>query len=402
GALTAAHEAGVLHRDVKPDNVLLGRNDRVVLTDFGIAQVEGEQGLTETGAFVGSPEFIAPERVLGQRPGPESDLWSLGVVLYAAVEGMSPFRRSHAPATLQAILSAEPQTPARGSGALGTLIMQLLRKEAAARPSAAEARQALEEVVRPPQPVPTVPTVLTTRLYGQVEAGGGAGIGTGGGEGAGAGAGEAQRGGSRFVPPILHKNRKAQLGLGGVVVLVAAALVLVLMKPFASEGSGLPSGWTVRDEREVVDASLAVPEDYKRVLDDSDEHNQSVTFKDPSGVFTLYFLRAVKDGEDDVTGLKDAVEKQIAYRGSDSQYDYADARSKPEKSAQQGQPAEDVNTTYRPYSSNRDDYIPYLERTHIYVNSDKTEWRLSVTMPAKGEARKTGDKLYQEVVKHLE
>ncbi|MGW3566739.1 protein kinase domain-containing protein [Streptomyces sp. NPDC000941] len=399
GALTAAHEAGVLHRDVKPDNVLLGRNDRVVLTDFGIAQVEGEQGLTETGAFVGSPEFIAPERVLGQRPGPESDLWSLGVVLYAAVEGMSPFRRSHAPATLQAILSAEPQTPARGSGALGTLIMQLLRKDAAARPSAAEARQALEEVVRPPQPVPTV---LTTRLYGQVEAGGGAGIGTGGGEGAGVGAGEAQRGGSRFVPPILHKNRKAQLGLGGVVVLVAAALVLVLMKPFASEGSGLPSGWTVRDEREVVDASLAVPEDYKRVLNDSDEDNQSVTFKDPSGVFTIYFLRAVKDGEEDVTGLKDAVEQQIAYRASDSQYDYADARSKPEKSAQQGQPAEDVNTTYRPYSSNRDDYIPYLERTHIYVNSDKTEWRLSVTMPAKGEARKTGDKLYQEVVKHLE
>ncbi|NUP39049.1 MAG: serine/threonine protein kinase [Streptomyces sp.] len=389
GALTAAHEAGVLHRDVKPDNVLLGRNDRVVLTDFGIAQVEGEQGLTETGAFVGSPEFIAPERVLGQRPGPESDLWSLGVVLYAAVEGMSPFRRSHAPATLQAILSAEPQTPARGS----------LRKDAAARPSAAEARQALEEVVRPPQPAPTV---LATRLYGQVGAGGGAGIGVGVGADAGEGAGEAQSAGSRFVPPILHKNRKAQLGLGGVVVLVAAALVLVLMKPFASEGSGLPSGWTVRDEREVVDASLAVPEDYKRVLDDSDEDNQSVTFKDPSGVFTIYFLRAVKDGEEDVTGLKDAVEKTIAKRESDTQYDYADAHSKRVKSSQQGQPAEDVNTTYRPYSSNRDDYIPYLERTHIYVNSDKTAWRLSVTMPAKGEARKTGDKLYEEVVKRLE
>lgn len=150
GALSAAHEAGVLHRDVKPDNVLLGRGDRVVLTDFGIAQVEGEQGLTETGAFVGSPEFIAPERVLGRHPGPESDLWSLGVVLYAAVEGMSPYRRSSTPATLQAVLSAEPQMPARGSGAFGTLVMQLLRKDPAMRPDATEIRQTLESVSQPP------------------------------------------------------------------------------------------------------------------------------------------------------------------------------------------------------------------------------------------------------------
>ncbi|MEU5607949.1 serine/threonine-protein kinase [Streptomyces sparsogenes] len=384
GALTAAHEAGVLHRDVKPDNVLLGRNDRVVLTDFGIAQVEGEQGLTDTGAFVGSPEFIAPERVLGQRPGPESDLWSLGVVLYAAVEGMSPFRRSHAPATLQAILSAEPQTPARGSGALGTLIMQLLRKDPAARPTAAEARQTLESVVRPPQ---QVPTMLAANPYAQAQGAGGDGR---------------QSAGSRFVPPILHKNRKAQWGLGGVVLAVAAVLVLTLMKPFAGEGSGIPDGWTVRDEREVVAASLAVPEDYKRVLEDSDKDNQSVTFKDPSGVYTIVLIRALKDGEDDVTGLKDAVKKTIATYQDSSQTHWADAKSKSEESTQQGQPAADVNTTYRPFSSNPDDYIPYLDRTHIYVNSDKTHWRLVVNMPAEGEARKAGDKLYEEVVKHLE
>ena len=73
-ALDAAHQAGILHRDVKPDNVMLGSHDRVVLTDFGIAQIEGETNLTDTGGFVGSPEFIAPERVLGQRPGPASDL----------------------------------------------------------------------------------------------------------------------------------------------------------------------------------------------------------------------------------------------------------------------------------------------------------------------------------------
>ncbi len=101
---------------MKPDNVLLGRHDRVVLTDFGIAQIEGETNLTDTGGFVGSPEYIAPERVLGQRPGPASDLWSLGVVLYAATEGVSPFRRSNTPATLQSVLNAAPAPPASAQG----------------------------------------------------------------------------------------------------------------------------------------------------------------------------------------------------------------------------------------------------------------------------------------------
>ncbi|MGW1537347.1 serine/threonine-protein kinase, partial [Streptomyces aureus] len=115
GALEAAHAAGVLHRDVKPDNVLLGPHGRVVLTDFGIARIEGDTSLTDTGGFVGSPEYVAPERVLGVRPGPASDLWSLGVVLYAATEGVSPFRRSNTPATLQSVLNATPA----GGGAAG-------------------------------------------------------------------------------------------------------------------------------------------------------------------------------------------------------------------------------------------------------------------------------------------
>lgn len=131
GALEAAHAAGVLHRDVKPDNVLLGRHDRVVLTDFGIAQIEGETSLTDTGGFVGSPEYIAPERVLGQRPGPASDLWSLGVVLYAATEGVSPFRRSNTPATLQSVLNATPAPPASAQGPLAEVITGLLDKDPA-------------------------------------------------------------------------------------------------------------------------------------------------------------------------------------------------------------------------------------------------------------------------------
>ncbi|MFD3787799.1 serine/threonine-protein kinase [Streptomyces cyaneofuscatus] len=115
-ALAAAHDAGVLHRDVKPDSVLLGTADRVVLTDFGIAQVEGEQRLTETGAFVGSPEYIAPERVLGQHPGPASDLWSLGVVLALVVVLVNPFAGDGPPEGWQVrpeneVLSADVAVP---------------------------------------------------------------------------------------------------------------------------------------------------------------------------------------------------------------------------------------------------------------------------------------------------
>lgn len=142
-ALVAAHEAGVLHRDVKPANVLLGPYGRVVLTDFGIARVEGEQALTDTGAFVGSPEFVAPELALGERPGPGADLWSLGVLLYMATEGVSPFRRDHFAATIQAVISAPPRPPERVDDALGDLVLRLLNKRPGARPEPAEIRRVL-------------------------------------------------------------------------------------------------------------------------------------------------------------------------------------------------------------------------------------------------------------------
>ncbi|MFF5009595.1 protein kinase [Streptomyces phaeochromogenes] len=141
-ALRAAHGAGVLHRDVKPANVLLADDGRVVLTDFGIATVEGDSALTMTGELVGSPEYLAPERALGRNPGPASDLWSLGALLYTAVQGRSPFRRTSPLSTLRAIVDDELPPPHR-AGPLVSVIEGLMRKDPDDRMSAVEAEREL-------------------------------------------------------------------------------------------------------------------------------------------------------------------------------------------------------------------------------------------------------------------
>ncbi|MFI9175680.1 serine/threonine-protein kinase [Streptomyces lincolnensis] len=143
-ALRAAHSAGVLHRDVKPGNVLLGRDGRVLLTDFGIAQIEGDTTITRTGEVVGSVDYLAPERIRGHDPGPSSDLWALGATLYTAVEGRSPFRRTTPLTTMQAVVDEEPAELSDG-GALGPVIAALLHKDPAVRPDAATAEQMLAE-----------------------------------------------------------------------------------------------------------------------------------------------------------------------------------------------------------------------------------------------------------------
>ncbi|WP_306321027.1 MULTISPECIES: serine/threonine-protein kinase [unclassified Streptomyces] len=134
-ALRAAHAAGVLHRDVKPGNVLIASNGQVKLTDFGIAQVEGDSTITRTGEIVGSVDYLAPERVRGNEPGPASDLWALGATLYTAVEGLSPFRRTSPIATMQAVVEDEPEA-LENAGAMGPVIGALLSKEPGVRPDA--------------------------------------------------------------------------------------------------------------------------------------------------------------------------------------------------------------------------------------------------------------------------
>ncbi|MFI0805762.1 serine/threonine-protein kinase [Streptomyces echinatus] len=163
-ALRAAHEAGIQHRDVKPANVLLRPDGRPVLTDFGIAAIRESTALTATGSVIGTPDYMAPERAAGHDGGPASDLWSLGMMLYTAVEGHHPLRRGTTLATLAAVLSEDVPPPVR-AGALRDVLLRVLVRDPAARPDAPELERMLEAAARaaqtptsyplpPPPPVP--------------------------------------------------------------------------------------------------------------------------------------------------------------------------------------------------------------------------------------------------------
>jgi len=142
-ALACAHSAGVLHRDVKPGNVLVGPDDRTVLTDFGIARSLSDPSLTPAGKVLGTPGFTAPERIRGGPASPASDLWSLGATLFTAVEGRGPFERpGGADAITAAVIGGDvPRAPS--AGPLGPVIVALLRSDPDHRPDAASAARLL-------------------------------------------------------------------------------------------------------------------------------------------------------------------------------------------------------------------------------------------------------------------
>jgi serine/threonine protein kinase len=145
-ALRAAHREGIAHRDVKPANILLAE-DRVVLTDFGIATIYDETALTATGQLVGSPAYLAPERINGLPATAAADMWALGVTLYTAVTGESPFQRDTTPATLLAVLNHRPATPAH-AGRLWPLVKGLLEKDPSRRLTVEQSRTLLTNAIR--------------------------------------------------------------------------------------------------------------------------------------------------------------------------------------------------------------------------------------------------------------
>ncbi|GAA1615347.1 serine/threonine protein kinase [Actinoplanes couchii] len=167
--LRAAHRAGLLHRDVKPGNVLLADDGRVVLTDFGLALVAGDAGMTSTGVVLGSPQYLAPERALDHEIGPSADLWSLGATLYAAVEGRPPYVRSSPMTTLAALATELPDAPER-AGELQPALTALLQRDPDRRADAETAKRLLVAATIPGTPRPAdvpvyaEPTFATPKL----------------------------------------------------------------------------------------------------------------------------------------------------------------------------------------------------------------------------------------------
>jgi serine/threonine protein kinase len=173
-ALEAAHDAGIVHRDVKPANVLVAPDGHACLTDFGIATTTGDSSLTTGGALIGSPSYMAPERAYGDEPRPPVDLWSLGATLYAAVEGRPPFARGEAMATMMAVVS-DPPAPMLRAGPLEPILQGLLTKDPAARTDAPRATEQLSAVLTgtragpppaalPPPPPASLPAASVERL----------------------------------------------------------------------------------------------------------------------------------------------------------------------------------------------------------------------------------------------
>ena len=172
-ALGAAHAERILHRDVTPRNVLVGDDGRIVLTDFGIASIQGATALTGTGALIGSPGYMAPERLRGHAAGPESDLWSLGATLYFAAEGRRAYEANEAPVLIGMVLGGE-HGPVRHAGPLEPVLRGLLVKDPAARMTAGDARLRLRTIAegRPPappdrttaDPVPVMGLPLTAQM----------------------------------------------------------------------------------------------------------------------------------------------------------------------------------------------------------------------------------------------
>jgi hypothetical protein len=388
-ALGAAHASGVLHRDVKPANVILGPYDRVVLADFGVAQIEGEAPLTETGVFVGSPGYIAPERVLGRRPGPKSDLFSLGVLLYAAVEGYAPFRRQTPAATLHAVVGATPSEPSQ-AGELAPVINMLLNKDPSARPTVEEAAAELRRVLE--RPTRSFPATTGETGEGSPATG--------------------EHGEGSVATGSAGRRRTLKWAVVAVAGLVTAAGLWLLPSPLdgSSGGTGgggdsrstaarsgaakLPGGWK-RLRTRGLDASVALPGGYEAR---PGKKKGQVHYENSSA--PGYDVTVVREpGQYGVNALDVAHRDLDRIFGDGRAYNSEDATLVP--SSLHGRTASELAMTYR-LNSEGDDAAYHRKRALYYVDGKGAGWSLTLDTKATDDGDNlTGDRLFRGILKHV-
>ena len=311
GALEAAHAQGILHRDVKPSNVLLREDGRVVLTDFGIATFTGDSSITSTGLLLGSPSYMAPERAKGEQPGPPSDLWALGATLFTAVEGRAPFDKGEPLPTLTAVVTGD-QEPYVAAGPLAPVLDGLLEKDPALRTDAATACRGLQQVLdgaATAQPAPRPAAPATTRRNDRTAA---------------FSLGDVAEG-------VRHERRRSHVTLvlaALTVVLLAGVAILVAgnrggspttdAKPGTSTGGGskpaasVPAGWVSHQQD---GWKVAVPASYA-----ASTYRGAPQYKDPKTGRTLRVsTTAPGAGKADAVADRQAQEASFAARHSNYQ-----------------------------------------------------------------------------------
>ncbi|MET7687894.1 protein kinase [Streptomyces sp. NPDC005483] len=340
-ALAAAHDAGIQHRDVKPANVLLRSDGRPVLTDFGIAAIRETTSLTATGSIIGTPDFMAPERISGHEGGSASDLWSLAMMLYTAVEGHHPLRRGSTLATLAAVLNEDVPPPVRAGGALGDVLMSVLVRDPAARPTSAELDRRLAGIEsghtgpvtagRPPTSYPLNPPSDGTAPSYPGSYPGAFVPHTAPLAGAPAGFGPPRfpAGPGQPVTSPVRAGRRARFGpgalLGVSVTSLAGALVLMWwLLPFGGNSGGSGDAANTGASSSAISAPESSGSPTAAPAGRQSKDTTATTLLTPGGIRTAIKALEQESGRDrfgDFTVYDDYVSAEMMVEGSDSRYD---------------------------------------------------------------------------------
>ncbi|MFF4113456.1 serine/threonine-protein kinase [Streptomyces sp. NPDC001714] len=302
-ALRAAHEAGIEHRDVKPANVLLRPDGRPVLTDFGIAAVREATALTATGSVIGTPDYMAPERVSGKDGGPAADLWSLAMMLYVAVEGHHPLRRGTTLATLAAVLAEDVPPPVQ-AGPLTDVLTRVLVRDPAARPDAAALDRMLARAARQTESAtsfPLQPPAAPPQSASPQDA-------------------PPQSASQQDTAPTsagpAPRRRRTLLLLPTAAVAVAGVLAWTLLPGTGDDASGSPGSGTTAPTTSTSAGSTASPTGTRQTA--------TTDLLTPQGIRTAVAAFEKETGRDrfgKLTVYPDYVIAYLMVKGSDSAYD---------------------------------------------------------------------------------